>query len=219
MIEETEKKSLANAFLPMTAQKTFSGNTLKRTKFFFGFRYMWTRTQLLEPLSNVAAGVRADVSQPPVWMKTVLEEPLVNAGIVEKDFINSVALNVYHDGSEGLAQHFDDATRFKQPIYTLRLFSDSRLSFGSQYYGFCNGAFTIPLPRGCIRVMEEGSYSANGVKHCIRPCDMTGKSSAVILRQMHPNVVQEAIKYDRNVDLPMWMSSLKLDDDAVPFYQ
>jgi len=43
MIEETEKKSLANAYLPMTAQKTFSGNTLKRTKFFFGYRYMWTR--------------------------------------------------------------------------------------------------------------------------------------------------------------------------------
>lgn len=89
---------------------------------------------------------------------------------------------MYHDGSEGLAQHFDDATRFKQPIFTVRLFSDSRLSFGSQYYGFCNGAFFTPLPRGCICVMEEGSYSANGVKHCIRPCDMTGKSSAVILR-------------------------------------
>jgi hypothetical protein len=36
-------------------------------------------------------------------MKTVLEEPLVNGGIIEKDFINSIALNVYHDGSEGLA--------------------------------------------------------------------------------------------------------------------
>ena len=44
MIEETEKKSIANAYLPMTAQKTFSGHTLKRTKFFFGYRYMWTRT-------------------------------------------------------------------------------------------------------------------------------------------------------------------------------
>jgi hypothetical protein len=97
---------------------------------------MWTRTQLQDPLANVAAGVRADVSPPPFWMKDMLEKPMVAAGIVEKDFINSVALNVYHDGSEGLAQHFDDATRFKQPIYTLRLFSDSRLSFGSQYYGF-----------------------------------------------------------------------------------
>lgn len=67
--------------------------------------------------------------------------------------------------------------------------------------------------------MEEGSYSANGVKHCIRPCDMTGKSSAVILRQMHPNVVREATKYDRNVDLPMWFSSLSLKDESIPYYR
>jgi hypothetical protein len=94
---------------------------------------------------------------------------MYDAEIAQKDFFNSIAMNVYHDGTEGLAQHYDDATRFKQPIYTLRLFSDSRLSFGSQYYGFCNGAFYIPLPRGCICIMEENSYSANGAKHCIRP--------------------------------------------------
>lgn len=45
-IEDTERKSLLNSYLPMTAQKTFSGNYLKRTKFFFGYRYMWTKTQL-----------------------------------------------------------------------------------------------------------------------------------------------------------------------------
>ncbi len=152
-------------------------------------------------------------------MKSILEDPLVKTNIIPKEFINSIALNVYHDGSEGLAQHFDDATRFKQPIYTLRLFSDSRLSFGSQYYGFCNGAFTIPLPRGCICVMEESSYSANGVKHCIRPCDMTGKSAACILRQIHPSVVEEAIKYDHHIDLPMWLSSLSLEDNSTNYYQ
>ena len=43
-IEDTEKRSLDNTFLPMTAQKTFTGNVLKRTKFFFGYRYMWTKT-------------------------------------------------------------------------------------------------------------------------------------------------------------------------------
>lgn len=43
-IEETEHKSLQNSYLPMTAQKSFSGTTLKRTKFFFGYRYMWTKT-------------------------------------------------------------------------------------------------------------------------------------------------------------------------------
>lgn len=102
--------------------------------------------------------------------------------MVERDFLNSVALNVYHDGTEGLAQHYDDASRFKQPIFTIRLFSDSRLSFGSQYYGFCNSGFFAPLPRGCICIMTESSYAANGIKHCIRPTDMTGKSAAIILR-------------------------------------
>jgi hypothetical protein len=85
------------------------------------------------------------------------------------------------------------------------------LSFGSQYYGFCNGAFYIPLARGCICEMKENSYAANGVKHCIRPCDMTGKSCAIILRQMHPQVVKEASLYDEHIDLPMWFSSLSID--------
>jgi hypothetical protein len=38
---------------------------------------------------------------------------LVDSKIIEKDFVNSIAMNVYHDGTEGLAQHYDDATRFK----------------------------------------------------------------------------------------------------------
>ena len=64
---------------------------------------MWTKNQLQDPLVNIAAGVRADVSQPPVWIKSLIEEPMVNNEIVNKDFINSVAINIYHDGSEGLA--------------------------------------------------------------------------------------------------------------------
>jgi hypothetical protein len=47
-------------------------------------------------------------------MKKIVEDPLVTAGIIPKDYINSFAMNVYHDGNEGLAQHFDDAIRFKQ---------------------------------------------------------------------------------------------------------
>ena len=139
---------------------------------------------------------------------------MVEAKIVEKDFLNSIAMNVYHDGTEGLAQHYDDATRFKQPIYTVRLFSDSRLSFGSQYYGFCNGAFYVPLARGCICIMQENSYASNGVKHCIRPIDMTGKSCAVILRQMHPTVVKDAATFEEHIDLPQWLSSLSIKPNA-----
>ena len=60
--------------------------------------------------------------------------------------------------------------------------------------------------------MEEGDYAANGIKHCIRPCDMTGKSAAIILRQIHPCATAEAIKYDYNIDLPQWLSSISLRD-------
>jgi hypothetical protein len=38
-------------------------------------------------------------------------------------------------------------------------------------------------------LISENGYAANGIKHCIRPQDMTGKSAAMILRQMHPFVV------------------------------
>ena len=36
---------------------------------------------------------------------------------------------------------------------------------------------------------------------------------------MHPNVIEEAKKLDRNIDLPMWMSSLSLNDNSTSFYQ
>ena len=49
-----------------TAQPSYgAGGHLKRTKFFFGSRYMWTACQLAERQSSVAAGVRVDVSKTP----------------------------------------------------------------------------------------------------------------------------------------------------------
>lgn len=95
----------------MTAQ---THNPLKRTKFFFGNRYIWSEEQLAEKLSYVAAGVRCDVSSPLPWMWKKIVNPLVNGEIIEKGFIDSIAMNAYQDGSEGLGQHFDDSTRFKQ---------------------------------------------------------------------------------------------------------
>mmetsp|Transcript_33319 Transcript_33319/g.6020 ORF Transcript_33319/g.6020 Transcript_33319/m.6020 type:complete len:146 (-) Transcript_33319:595-1032(-) len=62
-VEEDFKKG---QFLPNTAQPTKVGSVLKRTKFFFGVRYMWTACQLAEPQSSIAGGVRVDVSPPPL---------------------------------------------------------------------------------------------------------------------------------------------------------
>ena len=35
---------------------------------------------------------------------------------------------------------------------------------------------------------------------------------------MHPNVVKEADLFDRHIDLPLWLSTLSLDEKSVPFH-
>jgi hypothetical protein len=122
----------------------------------------------------------------------MVEQRMVSAKLAPKDFVDAIALNMYHDGSEGIQSHYDDSKRFEQPIYSLRLFSDSRLSFGTQLYGFTNGLFFVPMPRGCVTVMEHSGYAANGVKHCVRPIDMTGKSAAMILRKINEDALKVA---------------------------
>lgn len=34
---------ISDHYLPMTGQTTFNSEKVRRTKFFFGARYMWTR--------------------------------------------------------------------------------------------------------------------------------------------------------------------------------
>ncbi|KAK9904144.1 hypothetical protein WJX75_005380 [Coccomyxa subellipsoidea] len=168
------------------------GGGLKRTKFFFGARYLWTAEQAADPASRQAGGVRLDVPHAPTWMQAFAEKPLVETGLVQKGFFDAWALNMYHDGSEGIQSHFDDGTRFARPIFSVRLFSDSRLSFGTQLYGYTNGAFTVDMPRGCITVMEAGGYAVEGVKHCVRPADLAGKSAALIMRHINPACMEQA---------------------------
>lgn len=45
---------------------------LKRTKYFFGSRYLWSREQLKSPLAKIAGGIRRDVPKPPQWMKVCI---------------------------------------------------------------------------------------------------------------------------------------------------
>ena len=205
--QESIKGVLPKECYHETSTKTGS---LKRTKYFFGSRYLWSREQLKSPHAKLAGGIRRDVPKPPVWMRNVVERPMVSASLVAEGFVDAIALNMYHDGSEGIQSHYDDAKRFHQPIYSLRLFSDSRLSFGTQLYGFTNGLFFVPMPRGCVTVMENSGYAANGVKHCVRPIDMTGKSAAMILRKINDDALKLAEELFWNEGLHK-LSSLSLE--------
>ncbi len=71
----------------MTAQATFTSEKVRRTKFFFGVRYMWSKQQIAEPFSSIAAGVRCDVSPPPDWLKNEIEATLVQGTIIPKVLI------------------------------------------------------------------------------------------------------------------------------------
>ena len=114
LAHQTELEYFDGAFLPHTGQTTLSGKRVKRTKFFFGSRYLWSAHQLAEPHSGLAGGIRTDVSPIPGWMVKKVESPLVQDGIIPPSFVNSIAMNIYHDGEEGLGQHYDDAVRFRQ---------------------------------------------------------------------------------------------------------
>lgn len=71
--DEVHENSKRGCYPPECFHPTIGKNgALKRTKYFFGARYLWTREQLADPDACVAKGVRVDVPPNPVWMKVVL---------------------------------------------------------------------------------------------------------------------------------------------------
>lgn len=193
-IEHLIDKELLEApkgrFLPETFQCNRRGKKPIRTKIFFGSRYLWGNGKAT--LRDPTAGIRADVDPVPDWLCELVEKRLIAVGLIARDWLNSFAINVYHDGSLGLAPHMDDTSRFEQPIFSLRLYSSSRLTFGAQAQGMTNPLFFIPMPRGCITVMEDGGYAANKLTHCVRPSDMSGKSASIVMRRFRVNLLRVA---------------------------
>ena len=62
-----------------------------------------------------------------------------------------------------------------------------------------NGQFAVDMPRGTVTVLTKGSYAADGLKHCIRPIDMTGKSGVLLLRRIHPQNIADAVELDLDI--------------------
>jgi hypothetical protein len=61
----------------------------------------------------------------------------------------------------------------------------------------------------------ENSYAANGVKHCVRPADMTGKSAVVLLRRIHPQLLCEAVNIGMD-ELAEHYGTMHLRDEDWP---
>ena len=155
-------------------------NTVKRYKFFFHHRYAYGR-HVAGPTAS-AYGIEATRDAIPPWVQGLIEDIVVNAGILPVGFVNSACINVYK--GSGLHSHIDDPQRFARGIYSLRLFGDSRLTFGAHGLGMNNALCCVPMPRGSVTILDENSYAADAVTHCVRHQDVKVKSAAVLLRFM-----------------------------------
>lgn len=78
---------------------------------------------------------------------------------------------------------------------------------------YTNGSFSIPLPRGAVLVLD--GYAANGVRHCVRPVDMSGKSAGLILRRINPEARATA-KALHLQEMEEQMAVLSLLHDTLP---
>jgi hypothetical protein len=105
--------------------------------------------------------------------------------------IDQVVVNLYADAGGALGVHVDSKVLFKRPICSLRLFSDSLLSFGvhgiaSQETDHFVG---IKLRRGTLTVME--GIAADRFNHAIQAKHVSGPTASVLFRQVNADKVRK----------------------------
>lgn len=71
------------------------------------------------------------------------------------------------------------------------------------------------MPRGCITIMHDKSYAANAIKHCVRPCDMSGKSAGLIMRKINAGAWKEAVQYQFDETVSR-IENFHIDDKTIP---
>ena len=166
-----------------------SKGRIRRFKFFFNTRYSYGANQRLSGKS-ASHGIEATADPIPPWVLNLVEATIVRAALLPPGFINSAAINVYL--GLGIHQHMDDTERFARPIASLRLFSDSRLTFDAHGQGMNNPMCFVPMQRGSVMILEENSFAADAITHCVRPQDLSGRSAVILLRHVHEHVLKAA---------------------------
>ena len=121
----------------------------------------------------------------PDFLGKISEAIIARCGL-ESFAPNMAVCNLYKSGV-GISVHKDSDEHFERPIVSLRLFSDSVLSFGSKGQGCVSHpvkSYEIPLRVGDVTIM--GGFAANNVKHCIKAKHHTTDSASIMLRRIKP---------------------------------
>uniref|UniRef100_A0A7S3PRC6 Uncharacterized protein n=1 Tax=Aplanochytrium stocchinoi TaxID=215587 RepID=A0A7S3PRC6_9STRA len=155
-----------------------------RLKLFLGYRYSYGHGCNLAELYDDVESIH-DVL--PYTSKLVTDR-LKEFAIIKSDsgsrYFDQVVANVYKRTSSSLGVHQDDSDLFEFPVFSLRLFSESVLSFGCKGVGMqeTDKFVSVPLKRGVLTSMYH--IAAENFNHCIRPCDITEYSTSLIFRRV-----------------------------------
>ncbi|XP_057671865.1 RNA demethylase ALKBH5-like [Diorhabda carinulata] len=193
-----------------------------RIKYFFGERYTYGSQNGENGIGSERLYPKNSVDPIPTWITKGIINPLIEAKILPKDFVNSVVINDYQPGG-CIVSHIDPPHIFDRPIVSLSLFSDSALCFGCKFHykplRCSQPLLKLEMPRGVVTSLS--GFAANEITHCVRPEDITGRRAVIMLRRVHdcaPRLPQTAVmSITRNIS---YTDSLELTtEDFIKFHQ
>ncbi|CAH1103676.1 unnamed protein product [Psylliodes chrysocephalus] len=155
-----------------------------RNKYFFGERYTYGSRE--NGLGSERLYPKDTVDRIPNWITNSLINPLIEAKILPKNYVNSVVINDYQPGG-CIVSHIDPPQIFDRPIISLSLFSDSALCFGCKFQykplRCSTPLLRLDMPRGAVTSLS--GFAANEITHCVRPEDVTQRRAVIMLRRVH----------------------------------
>lgn len=215
--EEIEKK--INKVVKLGQLGIYKDHTVDRAplrnKYFFGEGYTYGSQLAKKGPGNERLYSKGEVDDIPRWVERQVVQPLVKAGIVPEDFVNSAVINDYKPGG-CIVSHIDPFHIFERPIVTVSFFSESALSFGCKFtfkpIRVSKPLLTLPLERGCVTLLS--GYAADHITHCVRPEDVVARRAVIILRRVKDDAPRLSPPRDLVLASPSRKRNILSSDDS-----
>ena len=128
-----------------------------RVKYFFGEGYTYGKQMSERGPGKEKLYPKGEIDDIPRWIQKLVIKPLIKAGIVEEDFVDSVVINDYQPGG-CIVSHVDPIHIFERPIISVSFFSNCALSFGCKFsfnpIRTSKPIASVPLNIGCITLLR-----------------------------------------------------------------
>lgn len=128
-----------------------------RVKYFFGEGYTYGKQMSERGPGKEKLYPKGEIDEIPSWIHKLVIKPLIKAGIVEEDFVDSVVINDYQPGG-CIVSHVDPIHIFERPIISVSFFSNCALSFGCKFsfnpIRTSKPIASVPLNIGCITLLR-----------------------------------------------------------------